>query len=470
MVGKIRLGLAAWILFLAASRLDAAPVSGYVREGERPLAEVIVTDGLSFTFTDAKGFYSFQAADDAEFVYIVTPEGYMPDYSSGIPQFYLPLQTGRKQYDFVLSKLKGDPRKSLMLATADPQLDSPADIARLNAETLPDMLRLADDYADYPKAAFMAGDLTWDVYKNHDEIKSFARRLGMPVFPVIGNHDYDKYLEPSEKADFAHLYKRDFGPAYYAFHFGGACYIVLNNIRYLGHKKYTLSLKQGHQMEWLELLLKMVLQQDSRVFVVMHAPIQYPDSRQWIEGGEELFRMLVYKPFHAAVFCGHLHNNDVRDLGQGVTQHTLGSLGGYWWTSDYSGDGTPNGYKVIVHHDGQWSQFYKATGKPRDFQMQVYGKGVIADRPQSVCCKIWNWDWRWQVRWFQDGVLKGSMKQCYSYAPEYLGYLDGRLALGDYVPVRTPHFFSATPDGDAKEIRIEAEDPYGEVFTETIRL
>lgn len=446
----------------------ATVVEGRVTSEKHPMAEVIVTDGLHFTVTDKTGEYHLDAPDNADFVYLLTPKGYVCDYSSGTPQFYQPIEKGKSRYDFQLYPMKGNPEKTVMLATADPQLDTQHDIDRLFAETLPDMRDVLAKYSDRQQTAFMAGDLTWDVYKNNEEVKRFAREVGIPFYPVIGNHDFDKYMVPAEGADYAHLYKKDFGPTYYAFEFGDTYYVVLNDIKYTGNKRYTLGLDQGNQMEWLRGLLKMVLQQDNNVTIVMHAPLKTAGG-SLIEGGDELMRMLLGKPFHAAIFSGHLHTNSVYDLGNGVYEYNMGALCGYWWTSDVSGDGTPNGYKIILADGKDWEQIYKSTKHDTDYQFEVYPKGVIADRPNAVCCKIWNWDDRWTVSWYEDGKPMGRMSQFYSFAPEYLAYLDGRLAVEDYTPKRTAHYFSAVPDSGSKEITVVAEDAYGNKFTKTIK-
>lgn len=453
-----------------STQVVAKVLTGHVRTGKKPMADVIVTDGLHFTFTKEDGSYSLDAPDSAKFVYILTPKGYVADFSSGVPRFYLPVQDNQKGYDFELFPMEGDAEKTLMIAAADPQIDTDSDSWHLFHETLPDMKAMLKDYPGYQKAIFMAGDLTWDVYGKNREIKDYARQLGIPFYPVIGNHDYDKYMEPSRGTDFAHVYEESFGPTYYAFQLGDNYYIVLNDIKYVGHKRYTLSLDQGNQMQWLRNLLGVVLQQDKNVFIVAHGPICQPGGTELIEGGKELRALLAGKPFHAAIFTGHIHTNSVTPIDHDIWEYNLGAVCGYWWTSSYSGDGTPNGYKVIVGKGTQWQQIYKSTGKPLDYQLQVYRPGVIADRPEDVCCKIWNWDSRWQVRWYEDGTLKGKMDQFYSFAPEYLRYLNGTLAVADYTPKRTPHFFSCHPSPSVKSVKIEAEDPYGNIYSQTLLL
>ena len=76
----------AFILALVAASAfaDARKVTGTVMCGEEKLTGVIVTDGKNFTQTK-KGKFKLEIEDNAEFVYIVTPSGYVADWSSGVP-------------------------------------------------------------------------------------------------------------------------------------------------------------------------------------------------------------------------------------------------------------------------------------------------------------------------------------------------------------------------------------------------
>ena len=67
---------------------EARKVKGTVTSEGKGLSEVIVTDGQTFTQTKKNGSFSFEIADSAEFVYIITPAGYAANWSTGSPQFY----------------------------------------------------------------------------------------------------------------------------------------------------------------------------------------------------------------------------------------------------------------------------------------------------------------------------------------------------------------------------------------------
>ena len=58
-------------------------------------------------------------ADDADFVYVITPAGYTAQYGSGNPVFYIPAE-GNDRFDFELVRTS-DSKDYTIVAIADPQ-------------------------------------------------------------------------------------------------------------------------------------------------------------------------------------------------------------------------------------------------------------------------------------------------------------------------------------------------------------
>ena len=129
-------------LFLLSLPLSAHTIEGRVVAEGKPQRDVVVTDGQNFAYTDANGHYTIDAPDDARFVYLLTPKGYVCNYASGIPQFYQQLKSGQSRYNFELLPMKGDADKTLVIAGADTQLDTDHDRKRLFDETVSDMKQL----------------------------------------------------------------------------------------------------------------------------------------------------------------------------------------------------------------------------------------------------------------------------------------------------------------------------------------
>ena len=80
------------------------PIRGQVKAGNKGLSHVVITDGINFTQTDTKGNFLLDTDQEARFVYLLTPDGYVADYQSGTPEFYLPLDPEKEDYIFQLTE------------------------------------------------------------------------------------------------------------------------------------------------------------------------------------------------------------------------------------------------------------------------------------------------------------------------------------------------------------------------------
>ena len=215
---------------------DARKVSGRVHCEGQNLSGVLVTDGTNFTVTKNNGTFKFDIEDNAKFVSVVTPAGFVADFSNGTPEFYRAAE-GQSKFDFNLQKT--DERVSYTLfSISDPQVRNKAQMAQFAGKPCRDLKAQGEKYsASGPVVAIMLGDLGWD--KTLPEIfKSFKKecaKLGFPVYVVTGNHDYNKE-RPFE--DYSVDYNANFGPYNYAFFMGQDLIIGLKNIQYVAEKQY----------------------------------------------------------------------------------------------------------------------------------------------------------------------------------------------------------------------------------------
>ena len=76
--------------------LEAKRVKGTVKGAGSPLSGVVVTDGYRFTQTAADGSFTLNTHKDARFVFVITPSGYVADFSSGAPKYYRSLSSVRR--------------------------------------------------------------------------------------------------------------------------------------------------------------------------------------------------------------------------------------------------------------------------------------------------------------------------------------------------------------------------------------
>ena len=108
---KIELFLLCWLsalLAMAGQQSDSFIIQGKITdEQNRPIANVVVNDGINFTTTDAYGMYTLNTdTDKCNFVRISVPAAYeLPVNEQNLFRFYLPInRKNNGGYDFKLKK------------------------------------------------------------------------------------------------------------------------------------------------------------------------------------------------------------------------------------------------------------------------------------------------------------------------------------------------------------------------------
>ena len=173
--------------------VSARPIRGTVKCGGRPLAGVAVTDGYTFAQSDAQGAFALDADDEALFISVVTPAGYIAPLKEGVPQFFLPYTPSAKRFDFELQAWPGTAACYELLAIADPQPKTDEHFERLRTEIIPPLqaATAAKKAQGVNQAAILLGDIVWDSPQLFAKVREQFASLGIPVYGVIGNHDHD---------------------------------------------------------------------------------------------------------------------------------------------------------------------------------------------------------------------------------------------------------------------------------------
>ncbi|MEJ5171401.1 MAG: calcineurin-like phosphoesterase C-terminal domain-containing protein, partial [Fimbriimonadales bacterium] len=240
------------------------------------------------------------------------------------------------------------------------------------------------------------GDIVFD---GLDVTLPLVQTLGSLSFPwryVIGNHDLNFDAEDDPHSD--EHFERVFGPAYYSFDVGGAHFVVLDDVEWIGAenaKKENPERTRGfyrsalgpRQLKWLENDLRLV-PKDRLVVVMMHIPLNEVRERA------EVLRLL--SPFRNTVsFSAHTHTMEHRFFGkedgwQGEGRHhhiVHGASCGSWWGGlpDERGvphatmsDGTPNGYGVLRVEGNRWSWDYVPVGPSGEESMRIVAPEAVA--------------------------------------------------------------------------------------------
>ncbi len=446
-------------LLMVCSLAQARKVSGTVKSGDEKLSGVIVTDGKNFTQTKKNGKFSFEIDDNADYVYIVTPSGYVADWSTGVPAFYQEA-AGRNKFAFELKKTEKSDDYTIV-AIADPQFSSEKHFKQFAGEPMADLCKTTNSLKGNA-VGLVLGDICWDKLNLLDSYKNEILRTGIPFYPVVGNHDHE--LEAQGDLQTTAVYRQKLGPENYAFFVGNDVVIVLDNIIYDTKKKYQEGYA-NHVMSWVK-GLESLLPEKSDLYVAQHSPVKFFDTGRKILGTTDMLSIL--RGHKVTFLSGHTHVNNFFEYEENVTEHNVAAFCGSWWDAPHATDGTPQGYKVFSKEDGQLSWYYKSIGYPQDYQVELYKPGQAPLHPNSVVVNVWDWDSAWKVEWFEDGKPMGSLKPVMEYSPVYVREINkvfaerGKEVSGYKKPTLNYHFFAATPSQYAKNVTIAVESRFGQ--------
>ncbi len=448
---------------------DARKVSGKVHCDGQSLSGVLVTDGTNFTVTKKNGTFKFDIRDDAKFVSVVTPAGYVADFSSGTPEFYK-VAEGQSKFDFNLQKT-ADQSAYTLFSISDPQIRNKAQMKQFAGKPCRDIKAQAEKYrANGPVVGIMLGDLGWD--KTLPEIfKSFKKEcaaFGFPVYVVTGNHDYNK---ERPFGSYSEDYYANFGPYNYAFFMGKDLFIGLKNIQYVAEKKFV-EAYTDEEITFVKNLLTHV-SKDTHIFIAHHSPIArwWKSGDKWfIEKGADMVKVL--EGYKVDFLSGHTHIMDNIRINDNIMEHNAAAISGSWWIEEpWCIDGTPSGYEIFNVKGKDINWFYHALEAPDNYQIEVLKPGQSLYHPNAVVANIWDWDDKWTVTWSEDGKEMGEMKQVKDVSPSYIRIIEDTYEkLGKDIPgFRRPklniHYFMAVPSQYAKKVTVYVKSRFGQEWT-----
>ena len=353
-------------------------------------------------------------------------------------------------------------------------------------------------------------------------------KAGLPVFQTYGNHDNTYYgdgvvISADERSSTFELkaqrnHEAFFGPVDYSFNRGDVHIVSMRNIVYQ-HADKSGKYAEGflkHQYDWLKQDLA-VVPKDKLVILCVHAPI-FRNTGNYVEQVEDLLSEFN----EAHIVSGHTHYSrnfeySVEEANGRHTKlydHNVGALCGVWWRGNIACDGAPTGYNVFVCDGNKFVESYfmgvNESMNTKDKQMRLHRGNAITGRARKdsdtydktgyfaftfgedyLVANIYNADSKWVIKVYEDGVHTGNMEKVainmsgtivgdYTYANPrradegveicvdwytaafYYNYYEGRSAWSECY-----HLYKYKLKNKDAQIRVEATDGYGNVFTET---
>lgn len=500
----------------------AGSLTGRVASADgKPLAGVVVSDGVRVTQTDTEGMYALDSDKELGYVFISIPSGYMTAADAcAIPQFFA--RTAKpagqsEQHDFTLTPV--DNTRHTVIAATDHHLADreSLDVTQFTAEGgfIDDVKAVAAATAS-PVYSICMGDMSWDEYwhKRNFMLPEFRRlyeryTFPCPVFNAMGNHDNDPYCASDEAASAA--FRREIGPTYYSFNLGQLHYVVLDNIVYvntggregaIGKLDYEVRI-DDRQLAWLRADLATVADKSAPLIIVMHAQLHW-----WYRGSEGVSwkyaftrdagclvdALAGFSEVH--LVTGHSHMNFRLQNGN-LREHNIAATSGtWWWTGQIHGDytintcrdGSPGGYEVfeVDGRDIRWH--YKGIGLEDDYQFRAYDMNEVLKNERirtsgdftpegtaggmndacgenDILVNIWGWQPDWTVRVTENGQQLRGVRVIGKDPLHKITYTRST------VPFQTaynPHMWRYRASGPSTTVRIEVTDSFGRTSSETM--
>jgi len=437
-------------------------IRGRVLALGKGLKDVVVSDGYTVTATNADGAYEMELHPSAAAVFVSVPSGYAFLHENNIARHYHLVKdiASRKRVDFSLQPLEQDDNRHRFIIWADPQVKNKSDVEKMLAQSVPDMQQHVQQLGGLIHG-ITVGDIVWDNHDRFEDYKDAVRKMNIPFFQALGNHDMDYRQGDDSVSD--KTFKSHFGPTYYSFNRGKVHYVVLDDVRYLGREREYDGFITENQLEWLKKDLAFV-PKDHLVIVCLHIPVHNGVSNR-----DELYEIL--KPYKAHIMSGHTHTN-LNLIKKGVYEHVHGTVCGAWWTGPICGDGTPPGYGVYEVNGTDLTWYYKPVGNEQNFQSTIFIQRNETGA-QELVANVWNYDPSWKVEWETDGQLQGALSATEGYDPlAVVLYKGDQLPAGrPFVePKKTKHLFKTIIPEGVQAVKVKVTDRFGRLYETEARV
>lgn len=485
--------------------------NGILDSKEKGIQGVSVSNGEIVTTTDEKGNYELPVGED-NIIFVIKPAHYkFPTDNNKLPRFYYihkpkgspkdfkykgvsPTGNIPESVNFALTEEK-EASKFKALIFGDPQPYTAEEVTLFEKAVINDLENI-----DEVSFGISLGDLVGNNLDLHQNYIQAMGKIGIPWFNVIGNHDLNFDAKTDELSD--ETFENNFGPTNYAFNYGNAHFIILDDILYpdpRDGKSYWAGFRKD-QLNFLKNDLKNV-SKDKLIVISMHIPLFDIDGQFRSDDKAQFFDILKSYP-NVLLLTAHMHTQtqyfhtqvDGWLQNKPLHEYNLGATCGDWFSGDLNEeklprtlmrDGTPQGYAYLNIDGNNYTLDYKVVGKPISYQIEIFNPKVIPHNKRTssriyanfftgtksnlVECRIDDSEWR-SMNWEKE-----------SYDPSYSNYV-ARWDLSDTLiegkrpsnPDYSAHIWSTNIPKDLSKgehiIEVRATDVFGRTFTQSSKM
>lgn len=394
---------------------------------ERGLADVAVSNGREVVLTDENGHWEL-SVDEDDILFVIKPSDWMtPTDRHNLPRFHHihkpdgspsdlkyrgvgPTGPLPDQVNFPLYPEKGSDRFKAVIF-GDPQPYTIQEVDYLARDVVQELID-----AEGLEFGMTMGDIVGDSLALFRHVNEIVAEVGIPWYNVPGNHDVNYDVPRDELSD--ETFERVFGPPTYAFEYGEAHFIVLDDVIYPrepGGEDYVGGLRPD-QMRFVENYLAYV-PEDELVVLAMHIPL-VEHGESFRQGDQaRLFELLQDHP-HTLSISAHTHKQEHKFFEQDATawqrpephhHFNVGTTSGSWWNGPKNEtgiphtmmrDGTPNGYSFIRFDGNQYVIDWKVADHPADYRMNIHTPDAIvsgSDASPTLTVNVFNGSERAEV-------------------------------------------------------------------------
>lgn len=476
---------------------DGCTVKGLVTLDGAAAPGVVVSDGVNLTRTNRDGKYWLKTGAESDFVFVSIPSGAEVATSAWEPRFWYRFHPSDEvqRFDFALRGRDNSHHKMVVITDVHISGRTPAlysgtnivDSLQFRRYFLPAVKAFAAS-CDVPCYALNLGDMMQEIHSAKaalPEYRGVIRDFPMPLFHVIGNHDYMPDLPLADEGDeetrgFKEYYMSHMGPRYYSFNIGEVHYVVLDACKMLGggSNKYQPHISPA-QLAWLRKDLSVVDKTKSLV-IATHIAAYRSDatdsnpatSRSLLDNRDAL--MEICEGFaNIYIWSGDAHISEVLRVNSNTVQTVHGALGGSVWWSRICTDGSPAAYTVYDFDGGRLTATripYESTVDDQ-FALRDSNSYTPDGASKALVVNVPAWELSlqgpstWKIEVLENGVKKGEPVRFRGYDAWFVDFASNyKNPDTANKPRVTNHLFYYIPEDTAARLTVTVTDAVGRQY------